>query len=369
VPNQNLPASPGAPAAPFELRSDVPLAPYTTLGLGGRAHYFSLCSSEEQVREALAYARTHRLRCHVLGGGSNTVFADEGFDGLVIKISIPGVSFHAEGSSLLAQGGAGEGWDAFVVECIQRGAGGLECLSGIPGLLGATPIQNVGAYGQEVSETITSVRAIDRSSLEPVIFEGRDCHFGYRSSRFKTDDANRYVLTRVSFRLPREASPEIRYPELAHALQRRTDFGSLKPGREALSALRTAVLEIRRRKSMVLDPADPNTKSAGSFFVNPVVSPRTFQEIQARWSAMGGTTSVPHFSLGDQVKVPAAWLVEQSGFPRGYRRRGAGISGAHALALINCGGTTGDLLALAGAIEAAVLQTFGLRLQREPVVV
>jgi UDP-N-acetylmuramate dehydrogenase len=337
------------------------------MGVGGTARYFVDCTSEEAIRQALVYARDHDLHTHILGGGSNTLVADEGFDGLVIKISLPGISFDRTGSRVLALAGAGEDWDRFVQQTVNRGLGGIECLSGIPGLVGATPVQNVGAYGQEVRTTISGVRAIDRSTLETLTLQPDDCRFGYRTSRFKTEDAGRYVITRITFALMQDALPIVRYPELSEELTKSNDISSLPAGRESLTAVREAVLRIRRRKSMVIDPADPNTKSVGSFFVNPVLSPKEFDALNDRARALGTRLPVAHFPAGSEIKVSAAWLVEQAGFSKGYRRGKAGISEHHSLALVNHGGTTREILDLASAIEASVLEKFGVRLQREPV--
>jgi UDP-N-acetylmuramate dehydrogenase len=355
------------PTRQIKILNDVPLAPRTTLGLGGNARYFTDCASEENILEALTYARTGGLRIHVLGGGSNTVVADDGFDGLVVKISVPGVSFALKGDSALVRAGAGEDWDRFVGQSVQRGLGGLECLSGIPGLVGATPVQNVGAYGQEVSDVIAGVRVIDRSTLDLLTLTTADCHFDYRQSRFKAEDTDRYIITEVTFALLPQALPTVRYPELDRAIKERVDISSLGRGTESLSAVRATVLQIRRAKSMLIDPADPNTKSVGSFFMNPVVDRAAFTELTTRWMTTGGREEIPHFLFGTAMKISAAWLVEKSGFPRGYRKGGVGISDNHSLALVNRGGTTRELLELAAAIEAAVLRRFGLHLQREPV--
>jgi UDP-N-acetylmuramate dehydrogenase len=293
--------------------------------------------------------------------------ADEGFDGLVVKISLPGISFDRNGITVLAHAAAGEEWDRFVLQTVNQGLGGIECLSGIPGLVGATPVQNVGAYGQEVRTTISEVRVIDRSTLEPLTLSADDCRFEYRTSRFKTDDEERYVITGVTFALKQDAYPTISYPELGEELKKGDDVASLAAGCESLAAVREAVLRIRRRKSMVIDPEDPNTKSVGSFFMNPVLTGEEFDALNNRARALGTRGPVSHFPAGSGIKVSAAWLVEQAGFSKGYRRGRAGISEHHSLALVNYGGTTGEILELASAIEATVLEKFGVQLHREPV--
>jgi UDP-N-acetylmuramate dehydrogenase len=350
------------------LQENIPLARYTTLGLGGLARYFCQCTSEGALREALALARQRALRIQILGGGSNVVFADAGFAGLVVKVAIGGAEFRETANAVEVRAGAGVEWDALVRDTVQRGCSGVECLSGIPGTVGATPIQNVGAYGQEVSDTLVSITCLERERLGRVVFTRDECEFGYRDSRFKRRDRDRYVVLDVTLRLRRGAAPVIRYPELADAVRQRAALDTLPPT-AAVQVVRETVLVLRRRKSMVLDPADPNARSAGSFFVNPVLSPPAFEELVRRWRASGGVDPVPAFPTADNVKVPAAWLVEHAGFVKGQRHGGAGISTRHALALVNLGGTTADLLALAASIERAVYERFGIRLEREPVVV
>ena len=350
----------------MQLREHVPLAPYTTLGLGGKARYLVECGTEEQVRAALVYAARRRLPLYVLGGGSNVVFLDSGFPGLVLRITIGGMELR-EGPSPEVRAGAGVDWDTLVQGVVERGWSGVECLSGIPGTVGGTPIQNVGAYGQEIADTIASVVCLDRSTLERRTFTARDCAFGYRDSRFKRADRGRYVVLEVTLRLARDQRPRIRYPELQRAVADLGAFDTIPAG-EAVRLVRQAVLALRRSKSMVLDPADPNTRSAGSFFTNPVLSAAAFANLAQRWK------EIPSFPADGGVKVPAAWLVEHAGFPKGYRGGGgggggAGISTRHALALVNLGGTSADLLALAEEVRAGVEKRFGIRLAYEPEVV
>ncbi len=351
-----------------QLREQVPLAPYTTLGLGGEARYFVECGSEEAVRAALALAADRRLPLYVLGGGSNVVFLDSGFPGLVLRITIGGMEFR-DGESPEVRAGAGVDWDGLVQGAVARGWTGVECLSGIPGTVGGTPIQNVGAYGQEIAESLVSVECLDRTTLERRTFTARECAFGYRDSRFKRADRGRYVVLEVTLQLARDQRPRIRYPELQRAVAELGGLDTVAPG-EAVRLVREAVLALRRRKSMVLDPADPNTRSAGSFFTNPVLSAAAFADLAQRWK------EIPSFPADGGVKVPAAWLVEHAGFPKGYRGRGgggvgagAGISTRHALALVNRGGTSADLLALAEEVRAGVEKLFGIRLAYEPEVV
>jgi len=353
------------------LRENVRLAPYTTLQLGGPARYFVECAGESEVRAALAYARELGLAVFVLGGGSNIVFGDAGFPGVVLRVAIGGIAFgegDGPGGAPEISAGAGADWDTLVRGAVERGWTGVECLSGIPGTVGGTPIQNVGAYGQEVAETLVRVTCLDRATLERRTFTAAECEFGYRDSRFKRSDRGRYVVLDVTLRLRRDAPPRVRYPELRDAITRAGSLDAAAPA-EAVRLVRQTVLALRRAKSMVLDPADPNARSAGSFFMNPVLSPAAFAELERRWQRAGGTSPIPSFPAGDAVKVPAAWLVERAGFPKGYRLGGAGVSARHALALVNLGGTSAELLALAEAIQVGVEQRFGIRLECEPEVV
>lgn len=350
------------------IQENVLLAPHTTIRLGGAARYFAECLTLDDITEALTFARRHQLRVHILGGGSNVIFPDRGFDGLVLKVSLKSVLFEDRSKQCVVTAAAGEVWDDLVARCIERGLGGIECLSGIPGFTGATPIQNVGAYGQEVRETIISVQAVDCATLQPATFSNDDCLFAYRWSRFKGKDAGRYIITSVAFRLNRNATPEIRYTELQAFVQQRNPAG-VGEGREGLRAVRDAVLSLRRRKSMVIDSSDPYSRSVGSFFMNPILSHEAFSALQDRWRVSGDGTSIPTFPAEGGVKVPAAWLVERAGYTKGFRRGGVGVSAHHALALVNFDGSASELLALAAEIQQTVYTRFAVQLEREPVVV
>lgn len=350
-----------------EIHTNVLLSEYTSIGLGGPARFFVECTSPGELRSVLMKAKQDRLAVQILGGGSNIIFSDNGFDGIVIKVALRGLEFGKNIGEVTA--GAGESWDAFVQHCIENDLAGIECLSGIPGLVGGTPIQNVGAYGQEVRETITRVEALDRESLEVQTFTNEECRFSYRNSTFKTESAGRYIITRVTFSLNKFGRVQVRYPELQKHIDGAVRLDSLTRGRQQLDAVRSAVLSLRGKKSMVIDPGDPNTRSVGSFFTNPLLTAREFAELQRRWESLEGTGSIPVFPSGSDMKVSAAWLVEHAGFAKGYRKGGAGISAHHALALINCGGTTVDLLSLARDIQENVFGKFGIRLEREPIVV
>jgi UDP-N-acetylmuramate dehydrogenase len=353
----------------FTLDQDVALSRHTTIGLGGRAAYFAACDSVEAINQLLFFAGEKGLRVQVLGDGSNIIFPDEGYPGVVLQVGLKGVAVHDNGEHVLVTAAAGEEWDGFVQSCIEHDLAGVECLSGIPGRVGATPIQNVGAYGQEVSNTIVALKAIERKTLREREFQGRECTFGYRHSRFKSSDTDRYIITEVTFRLQRYGEPEIRYPELRQHLESTTELKHLEPGRAVLSAVRQAVLTLRKKKSMVINPSDPHARSVGSFFVNPILTKQKFQQLLNHWKDSGRTEPIPAFPAGEQIKVPAAWLVEHAGFRKGYRLGGVGISANHALALVNYGSTTRELLDLASRIENGVFETFAIRLIREPVVV
>ncbi len=342
--------------APTHIQEQIPLAPYTTLGLGGNARYFAPCQTLDQLRQSLQWASAQHLPVHVLGGGSNVFFADTGYDGLVLHIQLGGIEF--AGSTATAA--AGEDWDDLVVQTIDRGLAGIECLSGIPGLVGATPIQNVGAYGQEVKETICAVRALDRHSLEEISFSNEECQFAYRHSRFKGPDRERYIVTQVQYQLRSDGQPQLRYAELQRGVRA---VGPLATGVAALQQVRAVVLGLRAGKSMLVDPADANSRSAGSFFVNPIIAADQFKNLQQHYK------DIPSFAVSHGVKIPAAWLVENAGFAKGHRHGGVGVSQNHALALVNCGGTARELLELAAEIQQRVEERFAIRLEREPVFV
>jgi UDP-N-acetylmuramate dehydrogenase len=343
--------------------NDIALAQYTTLGLGGTARHFAHCASLVDIREAFHFAAAQSLKVFVLGGGSNVIVADEGFDGLVIHIALRGISTATTPDGVQVTAAAGEPWDPFVEYCVRHAYTGVECLSGIPGLVGATPIQNVGAYGQEVRDTITAVEVLDRHSGAVTTLANRDCAFGYRQSRFKGTDADRFVVTAVTFLLQPNAPPVMRYPELQKAV------AASGVGQPTLANVRDGVLALRRGKSMVLDPDDPHSRSVGSFFTNPIITPNELERVRRRWQQTGSTDIVPSFPSGDLMKIPAAWLVEHAGFPKGYRLGNVGVSAHHSLALVNYGGTTLQLLNLAHRIQNAVRERFGITLEREPVVV
>jgi UDP-N-acetylmuramate dehydrogenase len=345
----------------------VKLADYTTVRLGGPARAFVRAETEYELIDAVRAADAAGEPLLILGGGSNLVVSDEGFDGTVVQVATRGVSRDGGPGALTVA--AGEDWDAVVARSVAEGLAGLECLSGIPGLTGATPIQNVGAYGQEVAETITAVRVYDRVTGDVHQIPNERCDFGYRTSRFR--GAGRFVVLSVTFRLAVQVlSAPVRYAELAATL------GVPVGGQVESAEARAAVIELRQRKGMVIDPADPDTRSVGSFFVNPVLDAPALAAVEAAARARSGPQArVPHFEVsgsGDGLaKVPAAWLIEQAGFGKGYNPGdGARISAKHTLALVNTGtASTAALLALAREIRDGVRDTFGVSLAPEPVLV
>jgi len=338
------------------LQENVPLAPLTTLGIGGPAQFYVRANSEREVSEAWHWSQEQGLDLQVLGGGSNVVIADGGLRGITLHLAVGGV--RRSGAEIVV--GAGEGWDAFVAWTVEQDLAGVECLSGIPGTVGGTPVQNVGAYGQEVAETISRVRALDRSSGEWVEMDAAECGFAYRTSRFNTHDRDRYIVTAVHFALRPGGAPTVRYPELRRAL------GAAPTLRET----RVAVRRIRQCKAMLLVEGDPDARSAGSFFKNPIVSASAYAKLAQRL-----LSPPPQFPAETgMVKIPAAWLIEQTGLRKGFRPVWNGnpapvaISSKHALALINCGGATAhDLMRLQQEIQQRVHQQFDIELQPEPV--
>ncbi len=346
------------------IQENMPLAPLTTLQVGGWARYFAEAKREDEIREAVDFAKTRDLPLFVLGGGSNLVVADSGWPGLALKISLGGIGSpntkNAAGTAVLFSVGAGVNWDDFVAQAVAQNCAGVECLSGIPGSAGGTPVQNVGAYGQEVSETIESVRALDLKEDRIAILPNPACGFRYRSSIFNGAERGRYIILRVNYRLKRGGAPALKYSDLQN------HFAGRKP---SLVETRDAVRAIRRSKGMLIVPGDEDCRSAGSFFKNPALSEAEFQELSARAAAQGmEITSYP--ALEAQRKVSAAWLVEHAGFSRGYSEGPAGISRKHALALINRGNATAtDILRLKDAIQQGVRNTWGILLEPEPVFV
>jgi UDP-N-acetylmuramate dehydrogenase len=353
------------------IQEKVPLAPLTTLQVGGEARYFAELKREDELQEVVKFAKSRELPLFVLGGGSNLVIADSGWPGLVLKIAIGGITTpnananDAPGNAVLFSVGAGVNWDDFVAQAVVQNCAGVECLSGIPGSVGGTPVQNVGAYGQEVSDTIESVRALDLKHDRIVVLPKPACGFRYRSSIFNTADRGRYIILRVNYRLKRGGAPSLKYADLQHYFAERLGKNKMP----SLAETRNAVREIRRGKGMLIVPGDDDCRSAGSFFKNPVLSDEQFKALATRASAQ--ELVLPSYpALDAQHKVSAAWLVEHSGFSKGYVAGAAGISHKHALALINRGDAkASDIAELKEKIQHGVQEAWGILLEPEPVFV
>jgi UDP-N-acetylmuramate dehydrogenase len=334
----------------------APLADLTTLRLGGPARTLVEATSSDELVATVRAADEAGEPLLLVAGGSNLVVADAGFAGTAVRIATRGIDVEEDAcGGAFVRVAAGEVWDDFVALAVERGWVGVEALSGIPGSVGATPVQNVGAYGQEVAETIASVRCWDRVDNAVRTIAAADCGFGYRTSRFKRDP-ERYVVLEVAFQLRLgDLGAPVTYAELARSL------GVEPGGRAPLARVRETVLGLRRGKGMVLDPADHDTWSAGSFFTNPVLPTEQaarLPEDAPRWEQPGG------------LKTSAAWLIERSGFAKGHGNDRVSLSTKHTLALTNRGGaTTADLLALAAEVQAGVLERFGIWLENEPVLV
>ena len=344
------------------VEENKPLASLTTLGIGGPARWFVEARTEGDIYEAATWSRQKGIPLFVLGGGSNLLVADTGFNGLVVHIALKGIGVRepAEGSDgRLYEVAAGEDWDPFVQRAVEDDCAGLECLAGIPGTVGGTPVQNVGAYGQEVSTVIECVRVFDHHEQRIQEFSNAECGFAYRHSRFNTSDKGCYIVTRVNYRLRTNGAPTLKYADL----QRAFPAGS----QPTLADVVDEVRRIRQSKGMLLVDGDPDCRSAGSFFKNPVVS-----EVDVERVAAAAGSEPPRFPAGTghpaMVKLPAAWLIENAGFTKGYGLGRAGISHKHTLALVNRGGATAaEIVALADQIRFAVAARFSIELQMEPV--
>ncbi len=344
------------------IQENVPLAPLTTFRVGGPARYFAEVKSIAQVREAVEYARSRALPLLVLGGGSNLIVSDGGWPGLVLKVGNTGIEESSQDGETLFAVGAGEEWDKFVARTVARNCAGVECLSGIPGSVGGTPVQNVGAYGQEVAETIESVQAVDLQDGQVHELCSPACGFSYRTSIFNTSERGRFIILRVTYRLKPGGEPRIQYADL----QKYFAGWSVKP---TLAETRDAVRRIRASKAMLIVPGDEDCRSVGSFFKNPVLAPERFEELNRRAAARG--LQIPRYPALEALrKVSAAWLVEHSGFSKGYGAGPVGISRKHALALVNRGGARAtDILILKEQIQLRVEEIWGIRLEPEPVFV
>jgi UDP-N-acetylmuramate dehydrogenase len=350
-----------------DLLENIPLAPLTTIKIGGPAKYFVEARNLTEVQEAVAFAHSRNLPLFTLGGGSNLVIADSGWPGLVLKIALRGIDQHSgrgEDGKILFEVGAGESWDRFVSHAVMAHCAGVECLSGIPGSVGGTPVQNVGAYGQEVSDTIASVLVLDLQDDDNQVRElcGEACGFSYRSSIFNTTERGRFIVLRVTYALIPNGKPRIAYADLKRHFEGRETTPNLAETREA-------VRHIRALKGMLLIPGEPDCQSVGSFFKNPVLTEEQHENLKARAAARG--LNLPSYpALETHKKVSAAWLVERSGFAKGFGSQRVGISSKHALAIVNRGGATAaEVLALKEQIQHRVEEIWGIHLEPEPVLV
>jgi UDP-N-acetylmuramate dehydrogenase len=344
------------------VQENVALAPLTTFKVGGPARYFIEAKSIADVPEALAYANTHGLPLFILGGGSNLVVSDAGWPGLVLKIGITGTEQRDQRGNGIFEVSAGEVWDSFVARAVARNCAGIECLSGIPGSVGGTPVQNVGAYGQEVGTTIASVLTLDLKDGQLRELCNEACGFHYRTSIFNTTERGRFVILRVTYTLVLGGAAHIEYADLKRQFADQNKIPTLSETREA-------VLGIRAAKGMLIMPGDQDCRSAGSFFKNPVLSREQYEQLTTRAATKG--LNVPSYpALETQHKVPAAWLVEHSGFIKGFSKGRVGISRKHALAIVNRGdATAADIVALKNDIQRRVENIWGVQLEPEPVFV
>ncbi|MBK5258100.1 MAG: UDP-N-acetylmuramate dehydrogenase [Thermoanaerobaculia bacterium] len=340
------------------MESNVALAPLTTIGIGGAARFFFRAKRVDEIYLAVEWARDNGCELFILGGGSNLLISDGGFDGLVVHADLRGITIESEDEYATVKVAAGEPWDEFVAMAIGNRWAGVECLSGIPGSTGATPIQNVGAYGQDVSETIVRVEALDRTTGRVRTFTNAECRFGYRASLFKNHERDRHVVVSVTFRLKCDGAASIRYPELKKFIEEKG------VSIDDLQGVRDAVIAIRKRKGMVIDPSDPDTKSDGSFFMNPVVTLAEY----ASFARREGANAAPHFPSEDgNVKLSAAWLIEHAGFNKGFTHGNVGLSSKHTLAVINRGGGTAkEVVELVAMIQKRVREQFGIEIHPEP---
>ena len=347
------------------LQENIPLAQLTTFHIGGPARFFVDAKSRAEVESAVALARSRNLPLFILGGGSNLLVSDSGWPGLVLRVAIPGIERRPganEQGKVLFEVGAGEFWDRFVSQAVAAECAGVECLTGIPGSVGGTPVQNVGAYGQEVAETIESVEVFDLKAGEARDLCPEACNFGYRSSIFNTTERGRFIILRVTYALTPGGEPGVTYADLKRHFAGR----EIRPN---LAETREAVRHIRALKGMLITPGDPDSQSAGSFFKNPVLSAEQHADLQKRAAAKKLT--IPAYpALEKSKKVSAAWLVEHSGFARGYGSGHVGISSRHALAIVNRGeATAAEVLALKDQIQQRVEEIWGVVLEPEPVMV
>ncbi|MFT6397407.1 MAG: UDP-N-acetylmuramate dehydrogenase [Bradymonadia bacterium] len=346
---------------PSYSEKNVPLSRKTTLSVGGSAGVLASPLTEKETIDTYRALKDAGTAVFTLGGGSNVLVADAGWDGTVVQSNDYAMKVRNKGDYQLVEAAAGIEWDELVAFCVDDRLAGIECLSGIPGRVGAAPIQNIGAYGQEIAEAVEYVRVYDHVTDEVITLNADECGFGYRTSNFKTAWRSERIVLSLGLRLRKDGEATVRYPELRRALG--VDSGIAPP----IKTVRETVLRIRRRKSMVYDTGDTNHRSAGSFFTNPLVDAAVAAEASDRAKKHGIEELLPQWETGDHVKLSAAWLIEQTGFERGFTFGKAGLSTKHCLALINRGDATASgLIALASLIRKQVRARFGVELVPEP---
>lgn len=344
------------------------IAPYTTINLGGEAELFCVCYNEQDLIECIKLAKEGKKSIKIISGGSNVIFPDEKFEGIVIKLSGEKINIIEDKTdSIVVDVWAGMEWDSFIKWSIENGFSGIECLSGIPGSCGATVIQNIGAYGQEVGNVIKEVIVYDIDRGEYKNIKNKDCEFEYRTSIFKNKTyKNRYIIVNVLFELSKSQIENYSYPDLRNEIEKNKKYNKYSR-LEKLKFVREMVIKIRRNKSMIYDKTDPDSISCGSFFLNPILNQEQFQKFYKL--SKEKNLNPPFFKIDHNYKIPAAFLIESSGFYKGYMKEGAGISKKHCLALVNYGCTAKSLLNLAEEIREKVKSNFGIILQIEPDIV
>ena len=340
------------------IQENIPLAGFTTFGVGGPAHRFVAVSTREEATRALVFASEQGIPFFVLGGGSNVLFSDSGFPGLVILNRIKGFSVARDNNSVLVTAGGGEDWPEFTDRCVAGGWQGIECLAGIPGTVGASPVQNIGAYGQEVAQTIVQVEALETATGNAVCLGKEQCGFGYRTSIFNSTDAGRHLITGVTFRLVPGGAPHMAYRELEERLAGNSA--------STLADVRDAVLAIREGKGLLIREWFETFKSAGSFFKNPVVTQEEYERVARIVEGDGGFANWAWPMESGAVKISAACLIQCAGFNRGHKKGAAGISPRHTLIMVNYGGAkAGEVIAFATEVRQRVFERFGVTLAPE----
>lgn len=348
----------------MNILENIKISEYTTINLGGRAKYFCVCYNEDDVKKCLTLAQEKKLPVKIIAGGSNVIFSDKGYGGLILKLEgekIKVIEDNTESQHILVW--AGTNWDNFVKWSIDNNLSGIECLSCIPGSCGATPIQNVGAYGQEVSSAIKKVIALDIENFSYVEFNNSDCEFGYRTSIFKKKYKNKLIILNILFELSKNKIDKYLYPDLQNKINKCHEFEKFDR-KKKLAFIREIVYKIRKSKSMIYDKSDPDSISCGSFFLNPVLNEGEFKNFMNL--AKSKNLDPPCFKIDSGYKISAAYLIENSEFQKGFIKEGAGISKKHSLALVNYGCDTKSLLNLAKAIQDSVRNNFGITLEFEP---